>query len=259
MKINFFLKLIIALIILGCINLVVGYITDSADNKSREVSRGDKKINICQRKEPYSAPDSINKSLELISKILYKSLSEKYPEDYFKGSDQAKSNIIEKEPSYVILSNFLMVRNCLNIQFASKESLGGGDSAFDISRNSTSQKLNIYISEDYKINSNAVLTTLIVHEVSHAIDFFYKYPKYTMTQEECYQTEIKAYDYQLVFFALLDEHDKERVMEGIKREPNKEYIGFLDLVNRIFVNKEDISLKKYIRSNEYYKQQCLKY
>lgn len=165
-----------------------------------------------------------------------------------------------------------VLNNCLNIQFASDETLSGAEGAFYFVPENDINNLQILVSDRYRYEDVTVIATLLQHEVQHAILHIARMrsPE-NVNLPSCANEEAGAFLMQLRMFVLLPEQAREQVAvriaasENILHDPEIDALYSLfkfsrihNLENEEYSNEErrKIIEQKFVSTNPAYQEQC---
>lgn len=131
----------------------------------------------CSRKEFYSNPSEFNRVLNYIKE---------------REENSAKSPAYKYAPFPLIPTSIL---NCLSVEYInSREGLGAeGYFVFDPIK-ANSNYLPIYVDNSYKNTDELLSSLLVVHELTHALQFVNK------SELSCIEKEVEAFYMQYIFF-----------------------------------------------------------
>ena len=90
--------------------------------------------------------------------------------------------------------------NCIDVQFSS---LSDAEGYFIFNKDSTRDRLTIFVDNSYKIRDDILTSFLLSHELSHAVTYIMRLSngfQIDNTTEDCYRQEAMAFISQLDFF-----------------------------------------------------------
>lgn len=233
---------------------------------------------ICSRESEYEMEPEIERALSL----LYQRIDE------HKNDSTVQKDLI---PTIDIL---LKIRNCLNIQFSEPNEISE-EGYFIFDENSTMDNLQIYVNKKYSSYDDIVTALLLVHEVTHAVQFVGE--KMAVSDYSCIEKEVEAVRMEYRLLRSLNYAENTSLLSRIEREigiaskspifSNNERLDIaglvgisqlLDIQNEIldicmkenesrrpenWINiyecageREEEYINQYIMDNSYYRQQC---
>ncbi len=131
---------------------------------------------LCDRTEEYVYPEEFKRAVSLI----------------IQRREQSSQN-----ESVGIGKNYKKIRNCLDIQYISDtKDLAGAEGFFSFDRNSTTDRLKIFISTKYQVKDDLLTALLLAHEIQHA----YQYASGSNTLLNCYELEAEAFANEIGIF-----------------------------------------------------------
>ena len=188
----------------------------------------------CERTEEYVYPEEFKRAVSLLI--------------------QRRDNSKLKE-STEIATDYKKIRNCLDIQYlAGTENIEGAEGAFVFDKESTPERLQIFVSSKYKEKDDLLTALLLAHEVHHAYLFASGQDK----RISCYENEAEAFAMELGLYHF-DFNQEEKNSINNRYTTSEEVRTFLDLYQAVNRNqKEYISegVLPIIQSNPFYQKQC---
>lgn len=148
----------------------------------------------CARSTPYELPKEFNRALDLI----------------------AQRTDVDNMGSNTIWQNIFNYRNCLNIQYSSKDN-NEVEAYFEypaILSQENLQSLNITVNPSYKNFDDLTLATLLSHELVHAGQYINE-----VTNKEkldCYVQEAKAFTAQHAFVLSLNQEEQRSIYARLR-------------------------------------------
>lgn len=156
----------------------------------------------CNRANPYILPNEFTRSLDLISQRL--------------GIDEYAQGTL-----YQTAFNF---RNCINVRYAETANEIVGAEGMFLLTDPTLQNLEIIVDPRYKEYDDITISTLLIHEVTHAGQYINDI--INGTEKECYDAEAEAFTAQAYFLNQLNKEEyrsvNTRVIDDITANPQFE-------------------------------------
>lgn len=103
--------------------------------------------------------------------------------------------------------------NCVDIQYAS---IPNAEGYFTFDRNSTADRLTIFVDNSYKIKDDLLTTFLLSHEFNHAYNFVYN--RAEGISQPCYDAEIVAFTAQLNFLLSFNLEEMQSISSRLQIE-----------------------------------------
>ena len=189
----------------------------------------------CNQKVPYKIPPEFDRAVSLI----------------IERSEQRKTNFS--------INNALAIkslRNCLDIQYAATDSqLSGAEGFFAFNRESSTERLQIFVSPKYQASDDLLTAILLSHEITHAIYHANGFDK-TIS---CLDNEKFAFVAEYFFVDNLNNEEKSSLTARVNSE-NSEEVNNLNQTFLAIDNSEgsDIYSKalNMVTNTPFYQKQC---
>lgn len=198
---------------------------------------------ILQRHEQYIRDNSdLKKDIDL------NTLSQN---EFNRLKDEVKYNL----QFYSIIS---LNQNCINIDYESSGKNIEGIFLFDPS--STSKELKINVAPKFESKDDLLTATLLSHELQHVADFIINYPKIGLSEEECFQTEERAFGRETWFFSMLNQEEKNSIIARAKLYDSEEISSLLAVEKLVGETGEETTkaISNFVRNDPDYIKQCKK-
>lgn len=178
---------------------------------------------------------------------------------------------------------FKVIKNCLNIQYVDPKELGSALGIFHFDNKvSNVSNLKISVSSNYKSQDDLITAFLIVHEMTHAADFYLlnvieegvqkcdtlfsveacsyirKSVKDGSIPFNCLDEEVSAFANEALFYLTLNQGEEESLVTRLDKLGNKseELIAIKEIINLTLNNDPVSAINKYVKGNPYYQEQC---
>lgn len=208
-------------------------------NESREIKEyvyknfrwyiPDQMSSYCKRTSPYLMPDEFLRAIDLI-----------------------ENRFGESEKFYGFANNLKSIKNCLNIQYSDEVKQFEAEGVFYFDANSTPEKLNILVSNDYQIKDDLVTSLLLTHEITHAMNYSLGF------NPPCFEDEAEAFYNQSLMLALMNKSEKESIIARNILYKDPQINQLMNLVTRIVSLDGDLYTKtlSIVKNDPYYIKQC---
>lgn len=158
--------------------------------------------------------------------------------------------------------------NCLNIQYADlKEKGQGAEGVFIFDSSVSSQNdLRLYVDSSYKGYDDYSTAILLVHEITHASQFYHSNTK------SCVDKEVQAYYNEIVLYTKLNAEERESIsarMYNQTKEPSDPIQGISNLLDLLLstgsrcnnnvqcmLGQFKVELQKMVTESPFYQKQC---
>jgi hypothetical protein len=148
------------------------------------------------------------------------------------------------------------IKNCLDIQYApSDEELSGAEGVFAFAKNSTNDRLQIFVSPRYEVKDDLLTAILLSHEIAHAFIF----ATGSSNTISCYQNEAIAFQSEMRFIGTLNEEEIASITYRYNNRASEEVEGVINLITgmgRTPGNSPSEKALNWVKSNPFYKNQC---
>lgn len=188
----------------------------------------------CERTEEYIYPEEFKRAVSLVI--------------------QRTGNSKLKE-STEIAADYKKIRNCLDIQYLSgAENLEGAEGIFVFNKDSTQERLQIFVSTKYQEKDDLLTALLLAHEIHHAYLFATGQDK----RISCYENEAEAFAMELGLYHF-DFNQEEKTSINSRYSTTEEVKNFLDLYQAVTRNQQEYifdSVLPIIQEDPSYRKQC---
>lgn len=151
----------------------------------------DRNDTSCKRLEMYPVSSEINRSLEHISQ---------------------RMDITDSVDTYLALT--YQYKNCLNIQYLDNKSKNIGVEGVFIEDDPTLQNLQIYLQNAYSNFDDLSISTILVHELSHAGQYIDEIN--TKNNVSCFDNETEAFMTQAIYLNQLNDEERRSIYTRLK-------------------------------------------
>ena len=165
--------------------------------------------------------------------------------------------------------------NCIDIKY---KDLPEEEGLFYFDKNSSIQDITIYVDTNYKSSDDVLTAILLEHEFTHVGQFINSLQ--TGVNTPCYESEAKAFFAETTSLFKLSEEERKTISQKLEAFDKGQYQGqkmesmlssirdlvlLLDKANKSCENNNNSDcfnnliynkLLEYVKSNEYYQQQC---
>jgi predicted nucleic acid-binding Zn ribbon protein len=224
---------VVLLIMLGIALLFLFYNFNSTKKDTPKVERPNAKY--CNRTQPYNKPPEFTRAVSLIEQRMRAAYSQGYYMNLWVN----------------VLSD---IENCLDIQYATNDQqMESAEGLFVYDRNSTNDRLRIFVSPRYQEKDDILTAVLLTHEISHAITHVYG----TEGSLGCFGNEAAAFTNQSAFLNALTQEEKNSVNARAKVSPTKEIRDFIDIYNFIAAPGDvEANGLAFVKSQPFYQKEC---
>lgn len=189
----------------------------------------------CERQKPYAIPQEFERGFSLIIQRL----------------GQSNDPVAHKNAQ-----RFSGIKNCLDIQYAnSDDEMSGAEGVFMFSKDSSPEKLQVFVSPRYQAKDDLLTAILLSHEISHALIFALG----SQDSVPCYKNESIAYREQMRFLSTLNQEEIASITYRYNNRSSEEAVSVINLIvglnNTYGATPEDKALN-YVKNSTFYQKQC---
>lgn len=192
---------------------------------------------LCVRDNEYEMPEEFKRSISLIIQRLGQT-----------NSISAKNNSDDVKK----------ISNCLNIQYANSErEMNETEGFFTFKPSQSLDSFDIKISPKYSAKDDLLTTTLLAHEIQHAIDF--AYDNYSGIKKNCFNVEARAFTMQNNIITAMNAEERSSLASRALIGSSVEATQIMDVYFTVPKFKgKDYSEKalNFVKSSSFYQKQC---
>lgn len=170
--------------------------------------------------------------------------------------DRIYSLILQRTSNYK--TDYELIKNCVLFKYAGADGeMDGAEGLFSFRQGQSVDKLEILVSPRYKIKDDLITSILVIHELSHAVDYVrgltYGAPV------DCFETEAAAFQNQNWFISILNPEERAsinaRLIVGGSEELRSIKYSWDGVIDASGTTNEEKSLS-FVKSNPFYQKQC---
>ena len=185
---------------------------------------------LCTRNEPYPMSPEFERAVSLLIQRLSQSNTAGYLDE-----------------------NILKIKNCLNITYSPEVEKYDAEGLFYFDENSTNDKLNILVSNRYRISDDIVTALLLSHEITHAYIFA------SGLDLDCYQNEAEAFTNELYLLTGFNQAERDILAAKFDFYPSPQTDSFYNMIKKVNRMKGTPyeNILQIVKSDPYYQKQCV--
>lgn len=184
---------------------------------------------LCTREEPYGISPEFERAISFIIQRLDQSPKDTYLDE-----------------------NFQSIKNCLYIAYSPEVEKYDAEGLFYFDKNSTNDKLNILVSNRYRISDDIVTALLLSHEITHAYIFA------SGLDLDCYQNEAEAFTNELYLLTGFNQAERDILAAKFDFYPSPQTDSFYNMIKKVNRMKGAPyeNILQIVKSDPYYQKQC---